>query len=77
MGLIQLLLLSILLGVVRGNRDIQLHEEVCPTWFIPQVINDSVNCICGVSFEEEAVVCDPNSNRSMLRNDYCMTYEDL
>ena len=75
MGVIRFLVLAILLGGVRGYRDIQLHTEECPTWFIPQVINDTVNCICGVSLEKE-VVCDPNSNRSMIPADYCMTYDE-
>ena len=75
MGLIQFLVLPILLGGVRGCGDIRIRTEVCPTWFIPKVSNDTVNCICGILFEE-AIKCDLNSNRSMLRSDYCMTYDE-
>ena len=75
MELIRFLILPILLNGVRGYGDTQQDPDVCPTWFIPQVINDTVSCICGVSLEKE-VLCDPHSNRSMLQGDYCMTYED-
>ena len=74
MGLIRFITLAILLGGVCGNKDIQHYPDVCPLSIIPQVINDSVNCFCGVSFEE-AIKCDLKSNRSMLRSDYCMTYD--
>ena len=75
MGLIQILVLPILLGCVCGYGAIPHDPEVCPTWFIPQVINDTVSCVCGVSLEE-AVVCDNSSKRSMLRGDYCITYDE-
>ena len=73
MGLNQLHILCILLHGICGYRSPSHDPEVCPTWFIPQVINDTVSCVCGVSLEE-AVVCDQYSNRSMLSSDYCMTY---
>ena len=74
MGLIQFLVLPILFGGMHGYRSLSHDPEVCPTWFIPLVINDTVSCVCGVS-SKEAAVCDQYSNRAMLRCDNCMTYD--
>ena len=72
---ISLRLLVSLIALVSGacgSKEQQTDEE-CPTWFNPQVRNGSVSCVCGNS-PNEIVVCDQNSNLSMLLYTNCMTH---
>ena len=50
-------------------------EEECPTWFISQVSNGTVSCKCGDSLGG-IVLCDQDSNSSMLNYGYCVTYDE-
>ena len=47
---------------------------VCPTWLVPNyTIKD--RCDCGIDFIR-SVKCYSSSNSSLLRNGYCMTYNE-
>ena len=56
--------------------DHQVCLSECPTWFVPVNNNDTINCICGDSLNG-IVLCDKNSNTSMLRFQNCMTYNEV
>ena len=71
-------LLTALFCCVWGSGKLQADEE-CPTWFIPSrphVSNGSVSCVCGNSLGE-TVICNSNTNLSMLLYTNCMTYDEL
>ena len=55
--------------------DNQVCQSECPTWFVPVNNNDTINCKCGDSLNG-TVLCDKNSNTSMLRFQMCMTYNE-
>ena len=71
-----LLLIFISLGGAFESLDSQGCQSECPTWFVPVNSNDTINCNCGNS-SSEIVLCDENSHTSMLRFQYCMTYNEV
>ena len=70
-----LLLLFLVVDDAYGSPDNQSQQAVrqpeCPTWFYYNTT--SLGCVCGHSLDG-VVVCDQNSNTSMLSFQYCMTY---
>ena len=56
--------------------DHQVCQSECPTWFVPVNNNDTINCNCGDSLDG-GVLCDKNSNMSMLHFQGCMTYDEV
>ena len=57
-----------------GNRGI---NHGCPSWFIP-INNSSDRCKCGEPFHRpgRVVLCDPNTNQTLVRMNYCMDYNE-
>ena len=66
-------MLVLLLVSVCGGEVLQVDQPECPTWFIPQEINGTVECECGSSADTQ-VRCDQASNSTQLRT--CMTYDE-
>ena len=54
----------------------QVCQSECPTWFVPVNNNNTINCNCGDSLNG-IVLCDENSNTSMVRFQYCMAYNEV
>ena len=48
----------------------------CPSWFIP--INNSDRCKCDepIHYPGRVVLCDPNTNQTILRIGFCMDYDE-
>ena len=57
-----------------GNHGI---NRGCPSWFIP-VNNNSDRCKCGEPIHRpgRVVLCDPNTNQTLVRITYCMDYNE-
>ena len=57
-----------------GNRSI---NHGCPSWFIP-INNSSDRCKCGELIHRpgRVVLCDPNTNQTLVRTTYCMDYNE-
>ena len=57
-----------------GNRSI---NHGCPSWFIP-INNSSDRCKCGEPIHRpgRVVLCDPNTNQTLVRTTYCMDYNE-
>ena len=82
--------LSVLLCVCRDVLT-AMHQEVihaatgnlkslnhgCPSWFIP-ISNSSDQCKCGEPIHRpgRVVLCDPNTNQTLVRISYCMDYNE-
>ena len=49
----------------------------CPSWFIP-INNSSDRCKCGEPIHRpgRVVLCDANTNQTMVRITYCMDYNE-
>ena len=49
----------------------------CPSWFIP-IDNSSNRCKCGepIHHPGRVVLCDPNTNQTLVRIPYCMGYNE-
>ena len=75
-----LLLLGLLLGdsfgFQDGNHSLQVCNSECPTWFNQVSNNGTISFVCGNPLVER-VVCDQNSNSSILQYQYCMTYSEV
>ena len=50
----------------------------CPSWFIPIINNSSNRCKCGEPIHSpgRVVLCDPNTNQTLVRISYCMDYNE-
>ena len=59
---------------VNGNKSI---NHGCPSWFIP-INNSSDRCKCGEPIHRpgRVVLCDPNTNQTLVRITYCMDYNE-
>ena len=57
---------------IQETRELKTGEQHCPTWFVPQS-NHTDDCKCGSQIAA-IVKCDEQSNQSMVRFGYCMTY---
>ena len=72
-----LLVLNFQLVCSSGNLNETLNvNEQHPTWFVPEVSNDTVTCSCanpGLGW----VVCEQSSSSSMLSLGNCMTYDEI
>ena len=57
-----------------GNKSI---NHGCPPWFIP-INNSSDRCKCGEPIHRpgRVVLCDPNTNQTLVRISYCMDYNE-
>ena len=57
-----------------GNQSI---NHGCPSWFIP-INNSSDRCKCGEPIHRpgRVVLCDPNTNQTLVRVSYCMDYNE-
>ena len=57
-----------------GNHSI---NHGCPSWFIP-INNSSDRCKCGEPIHRPGrmVLCDPNTNQTLIRLSYCMDYNE-
>ena len=57
-----------------GNHSI---NHGCPSWFIP-INNSSDRCKCGepIHCPGRVVLCDPNTNQTLVRLSYCMDYNE-
>ena len=57
-----------------GNKSI---NHGCPSWFIP-INNSSDRCKCGEPIHRpgRVVLCDPNTNQTLVRISYCMDYNE-
>ena len=57
-----------------GNKSI---NHGCPSWFIP-INNSSDRCKCGEPIHRpgKVVLCDPNTNQTLVRITYCMDYNE-
>ena len=57
-----------------GNESI---NHGCPSWFIP-ISNSSDRCKCGEPIQHpgRVVLCDPNTNQTLVRISYCMDYNE-
>ena len=57
-----------------GNKSI---NHGCPSWFIP-INNSSDRCKCGEPIHRpgRVVLCDPNTNQTLVRITYCMNYNE-
>ena len=57
-----------------GNKSI---NHGCPSWFIP-INNSSDRCKCGEPIHRpgRVVLCDPNTNQTLVRIPYCMDYNE-
>ena len=55
-----------------GNKNV---NHGCPSWFIP-INNSSDRCKCGEPIHRpgRVVLCDPNTNQTLVRLSYCMDY---
>ena len=55
-----------------GNQTI---NHGCPSWFIP-ISNSSDRCKCGEPIHRpgRVVLCDPNTNLTLVQTSYCMDY---
>ena len=55
-----------------GNTDI---NHGCPSWFVP-INNGSDRCKCGepIHYPGRVVLCNPNTNQTMVRIGFCMDY---
>ena len=69
-------MIIVLLGNASELVDHQVCLSECPTWFVPVNNNDIINCNCGDSLDG-GVLCDKNSNMSMLHFQDCMTYDEV
>ena len=49
----------------------------CPSWFIP-INNSSDRCKCGEPIHRpgRVVLCDPNTNQTLVQVSYCMDYDE-
>ena len=49
----------------------------CPSWFIP-ISNSSDRCKCGEPIHRpgRVVLCNPNTNQTLVRISYCMDYNE-
>ena len=57
-----------------GNKSI---NHGCPSWFIP-INNSSDRCKCGEPIQHPGwvVLCDPNTNQTLVQIPYCMDYNE-
>ena len=57
-----------------GNKSI---NHGCPSWFIP-INNSSDRCKCGEPIHRpgRVVLCDPNTNQTLVQITYCMDYNE-
>ena len=71
-----LLVLGLLFGAAFASPDGNHSEQVCP-WFVPTYMynNGTMSCVCGDPLGG-AVLCEQNSNVSLLF-EYCMTYDEI
>ena len=64
-------------GSPDGNHILQVQcDSECPTWFNQVCTSGTISCVCGDTFGG-AVECDRDSNSSILRFDFCMTYSEV
>ena len=71
-----LLVIFVSLSEAFESVDCHICQSECPTWFVPVNSNDTISCNCGDSLNE-GVLCDMNSNTSMLLFHNCMTYDEV
>ena len=60
----------------QGGRPIAVQEEQsCPTWYRAAKNNGVTRCVCDTTFEH-AVVCDEDTQQTLILVGYCMSYDD-
>ena len=59
---------------VNGNKSI---NHGCPSWFVP-INNSSDRCKCGEPIHRpgRVVLCDPNTNQTLVRLSFCMDFDE-
>ena len=65
---------EVIQAVLNGNKSI---NHGCPSWFIP-INNSSDRCKCGEPIHRpgRVVLCDPNTNQTLVRLSFCMDYDE-
>ena len=63
--------------VIHATSENQSINHGCPSWFIP-ISNSSDQCKCGepVHRPGRVVLCDPNTNHTLVQISYCMDYNE-
>ena len=59
----------------RGGAIAVQEKSSCPTWYRAAKNNGVTRCVCDATFEH-AVVCDEDTQQTLLRVGYCMSYDD-
>ena len=59
----------------RGEAIAVQEKPSCPTWYRVAKNNGVTRCVCGAAFEH-VVVCDEDTQQTLILGGYCMSYDD-
>ena len=59
----------------RGGAIAVQEKPSCPTWYRAAKNNGVTRCVCGAAFEH-VVVCDEDTQQTLILVGYCMSYDD-